>query len=306
MKPILKKCCLPAFLIATAGPWLCILGAVFADHVIVQQLTDFIWIGGDPYDDKRLVRTTRILASLGKGIDELKEFYSELSRRGPQEDPQRFYPFVRQYSVGEHVVRFSYEAYLIGKSPESHSKAIFLAKTEAEDEVSRQKIIVKFVQTYNAEAHRILATADRAPKLLYCSTEDPNPTDLAGLIMVVMQYVDGKTAHQRYGNQQLPQPIFDQVEDAIGILHAKNIVFGDLRPPNVMITEDDRVLLVDFDWCGVHQEHTYPVTLNDGHNTPNSIDWHPGVVRGGRMMKEHDTYRLQSMKPQSATVHIVV
>jgi serine/threonine protein kinase len=298
MKPILAKCCLPAFLIATVGPWLCILGVVFSHHVIVQKLTDFIWTGGDPYNDNELVQTTRILASLGKGIDELKEFYRELPGHDSQEDSQRFYPFLRHYSVGEHVVRFSYEAYLMGKTAESHSKAIFLATTKTEDRESRQKIVVKFVQRYNTEAHHILATADRAPKLLYCSTEDPNPTDLGGLIMVVMEYIDGQSAHQRYGNQLLPQLIFNQVEDAIGILHARNLVFGDLRHPNVMITKDDRVLLVDFDWCGVHEEHTYSFTLNDAPNTPNSIDWHPGVERGGKMMKEHDNYRLKSMKPR--------
>jgi len=299
MKAIRNKCCCPTFMIATAGPWFCILGAVFTDHVNVQKLTDFMWIGGDPYDDNDHIRITRILVSLGKGIDELKEFYSELPRRGSQEDPQRYFPFLRQYSVGERIFRFSYQAYLTGKDPESYSKAIFLATTETEDGEGSRQVVVKFVQRYNPEAHRLLATARRAPHLLYCSTEDPNPTDLGGLIMVVMEYIDGKTAHQRYANQRLPQPIFDQVEDAVQMLHARNVVFGDLRPPNIIITKDERVLLLDFDWCGVHEEHIYPSTLNDAPDTPYSIDWHPGVKRLGRMMKEHDTYRLERMKPPS-------
>ena len=273
---------------------MCILGAVFIDHVVVERLTDFIWIGGDPYNDEELKSVTRILASLGTGIAELKEFYNNLKHDPPQ-DPQRFFPFIRHYSVGEHVLRFSYRDYLMPKTPEGPSRAIFQAiETE-----SRREIVVKFVQRYNAEAHRLLASADRAPELLYCSMEDPNSPDLAGLIMVVMKYIDGKTAYQQYGNQQLSQPIFDQVEEAVGTLHASNMVFGDLRYPNIMITKDERVLLIDFDWCGVHEEHTYPVSLNDARDMTNSINWHPDVKRGGRMMKEHDSFMLKRMKLQS-------
>ncbi|KAI9460117.1 hypothetical protein BJY52DRAFT_1168714, partial [Lactarius psammicola] len=73
-----NRCCCPSFLIAFTGPWICILGAVFVDHVVVQQLTDFIWIGGHPYDDDKLVSVTRILASLGAGITELRQFYGTL------------------------------------------------------------------------------------------------------------------------------------------------------------------------------------------------------------------------------------
>ncbi len=198
---------------------MCILGAVFIDHVVVERLTDFIWIGGDPYNDEELKSVTRILASLGTGIAELKEFYNN-SKHDPPQDPQRFFPFIRHYSVGEHVLRFSYRDYLMPKTPEGPSRAIFQAiETE-----SRREIVVKFVQRYNAEAHRLLASADRAP---------------------------------------------------------------------------ERVLLIDFDWCGVHEEHTYPVSLNDARDMTNSINWHPDVKRGGRMMKEHDSFMLKRMKLQS-------
>lgn len=90
-----------------------------------------------------------------------------------------------------------------------------------------------------------------------------------------------------------------KVEEALGILHAKNIVFADLRHPNIMINKDERVLLIDFDWCRMHEEDTYTVSLNDFRDPANSINWHPDVKRGGRMAKEHDTFRLESMRPQS-------
>lgn len=106
--------------------------------MVVQQLTDFIWIGGDPYSKTRLMRTMRILASLGKGIDELNEFYRELPYR-PQKDLHRLSPFLWQYSVRELVVKFTYKAYLMRKTLESHSnsKTVFLATIHTEDRESQ-------------------------------------------------------------------------------------------------------------------------------------------------------------------------
>src|ERR1700738_4719285 len=96
MKPIRNSCCCPTFLIALAGPWICVLGAVFVDHVVVQELTDFIWIGGHPYNDDKLKSVARILAALGEGITELVDFYSNLTPHNSQQDSQHFSPFIRQ------------------------------------------------------------------------------------------------------------------------------------------------------------------------------------------------------------------
>ena len=288
MEPIRNNSCCPTFLIAIAGPWICILGAVFVEQVVIEELTGFIWIGGHAYKDGELKWVTRMLAALGDGIGELKEYYSEVGALKTKEDMQRFFPFVRSYRIGDKVVRFSYEAYLVPKIAESQSKAIFLARES--DGESDGHIVVKFVQTYHAEAHRLLAGEGRAPKLLYCSSEDDRFEGLTGLTMIVMEHVKGEMAHELYGNGAVPGDVLKEVEKAVGILHTKNIVFGDLRQPNIMIA-DGRVMLIDFDWCGVHGEGMYPVSLNDS----GDIDWHPEVKRGGVMMKEHDSYRLRMM-----------
>ena len=100
--------------------------------MVVQELTDFIWIGGHPYGDDKLKMVTRVLAALGRGLAELEDFYKKLSFRDSQ-DSQHFFPFIRQYTVGEQIVKFSYKAYLEEKILESPSKAIFLATTETEN-----------------------------------------------------------------------------------------------------------------------------------------------------------------------------
>ena len=123
---------------------------------------------------------------------------------------------------------------------------MFLASIESEGgRHSDQTVVIKFARIYDAGGHRLLADAGHAPELLYYSIED-----LGGLIVVVTGCVLGETAHKRYGINPLPQAIFNQVEDAMPVLHAENIVFGDLRPPNIMVTEQERVMPIDFDWCG--------------------------------------------------------
>jgi hypothetical protein len=295
MTPIRDTSCCPTFFIAVIGPWLLVLGAVFVDRIVVQELTDFIWIGGHPFDDAKITRVARILTALGNGLGELEDYYSRLATRQSPKDSQRFFPYLRQFVAEGRVVKFSYRAYLVGKSPESHAKPIFLATIEEGREPNR-KVVVKFVQTYNARAHRVLTAAGQAPELLYCSTEDDQSEYLGGLIMVVMGYVDGKTAQKRYEGKGIPPVAFEQVEKAVLTLHGEDIVFGDLRLPNIVVKDEGKVMLIDFDWCGRHGVGTYPVSLNDDPDKDKGIDWHPDVKRGGKMMKAHDIYRLNCLK----------
>jgi hypothetical protein len=253
MKPIRDTCCCPAFFIAVVGPWLLVLGAVFVDRIVVQELTDFIWIGGHPFDDEKIQRVARILAALGKGLGELEDYYSKLATRQSPKDSQRFFPFVRQFVAEGRVVKFSYKAYLVQKCPESHAKPIFLAAIEDGREPNR-RVVVKFVQTYNATAHRLLAAAGRAPELLYCSTEDCESEYLRGLIMVMMGYLDGKTAQKRYKGKGLPPGAFEQVEKAVLTLHGEDIVFGDLRLPNIVVTDEGKVSSMTEFWVGIEGE----------------------------------------------------
>ncbi len=111
--------------------------------------------------------------------------------------------------------------------------------------------------------------------------------------MVVMDYVGESDAYELYSNKLLPKAIYEGVKQAIDILHSESIVFGDLRLPNVVINDQRKPMLVDFDWCGNHGIDRYPLSLND----LDSIGWHGGVVRNGIMLMEHDTFMLEAMRP---------
>ena len=148
-----------------------------------------------------------------------------------------------------------------------------------------EEVIVKFTAHYNEVAHRLLAMAGLAPRLHSCDRV------IGDLYMVVMERVDGKSVRQlREEKMPLPAIISEQVSKAVGLLHEHNIVFGDLRDPNILYDESKgRVVLVDFDWSGRDGESRYPATLNP------SNAWEEDVSPYSIMRKAHDLWQVQRL-----------
>jgi len=122
---------------------------------------------------------TKLFAALRMGISELEVFYSGLDFAIASE--ARFFPHITSFVTDTgRKVRFCYEQYA-DPDPES-IKAVFVANTQ-----DGRKIVVKFAEAYNEEAHSLLVTEGLAPPLLYC--DRPAFSDFT---MVVMDYVDGK------------------------------------------------------------------------------------------------------------------
>ena len=81
--------------------------------------------------------------------------------------------------------------------------------------------------------------------------------------MIVMDYVDGTTL----SNNVLSAVNYEQLQRAIDRLHAQSLVFGDLRPQNIILSKaTGRVMLVDFDFCGLDVAR-YSFDLNT------QLDW---------------------------------
>lgn len=266
-------------------------GAVIAGPTIVQPLTDYIRLGVHPSDNIQLYRVARVLVALRNSLNSLQRFYNQATPPLHLAPPNlgRFFPYVLSYPAGGKKIKFEYIVKLAG---ESATKPIFKART-AEGEL----IVVKFVQQYNAAAHRLLAERGLAPPLLYSGTDDGQTHgNIGGLKMVVMKFIEGKTAYEAYNDSHvLPESIFQQVENSIGALHEAGLVFGDLRPPNIMIEGDSqKALLIDFDWCGDENKGRYSPAHND---MSGAIEWHEDVKRGGVMKKEHDLFMLENLRP---------
>ncbi len=115
--------------------------------------------------------------------------------------------------------------------------------------------------------------------------------------MVVMDLVNGRDAYQEFRFSELPLTVLDDVELALKILHDADLVFGDIRRPNIMVfksqgkgDEDWRGLPVDFDWAGPVCKAKYPPMLNM------EIKWADGVAPAIEIEKDHDLHMLKKLK----------
>ncbi|OBZ65574.1 hypothetical protein A0H81_14458 [Grifola frondosa] len=150
MEPVLNACCCPSFVISVAGPWICVLGAVFVDHVIVQPLTEYISLGGEPDYERRVSAVARIFHLLSGCMHDLNMFYGPLEVSDTLIS-SRLFPCFTCYSSGGTEVRLVYEYALLGK-------AVFLALTQ-----HGEAVVVKFTESYCKAAHLLLAEHGLAP-----------------------------------------------------------------------------------------------------------------------------------------------
>jgi hypothetical protein len=277
---IRKQCCCPSLIITIAGPWIAILGAVFLDYPVVQPLTDFLWVGDNPQQPSRLTHLTRVFHCVSLALQELREYYGGLPDTG--NPPGRFFPYVTHYlDSSNRRIEFSYISKL---DKTNDSKAIFLARTQDTNEP--KTIVVKFVQSYNSEAHALLQEHGLAPALLYDGSRQSETRFASDRSMIIMDFVRGVDL-DLHTERPTPPCILKDVRKALQLLHDHDIVFGDLRPPNVMAVQDadgraTGGMLVDFDWCGKHGEGVYPLCMNQ------VIKWAAGMEPGETMYKHHD------------------
>jgi serine/threonine protein kinase len=276
-----KRLRVPYISIANAGPWFAVLGFVFLDRVIVQRLTDFIWVGIDSALSRSHVnRVARIFFALRTSLERLKSYYMNLKLDSAH---TRYFPSITTYRGEDGLeVEFEYLGYL-----EAGSDCVTLrAKTKN----PAREIVVKFVERYSERAHRLLAEKGLAPRLLHFG-----PLELYGsLSMVVMEYIRGETftlAKSKMNNDTV-ETVKSEIKCALTVLHENGLVFGDLRPPNVMITEAKKtvqVKLIDFDWAGEVGQVEYPHLLSP------LVTWPKSARPLSSILIEHDLEMLERL-----------
>ncbi|KAG7085504.1 hypothetical protein E1B28_003065 [Marasmius oreades] len=159
-------------------------------------------------------------------------------------------------------------------------------------------VMVKFTPRYNVEAHSLLAEAELAPRLLHRTKV------VGGWFMIVMEflpnaqnaftYLYDHQIQQSKPGHLLPRSVYLDIREALNILHAINLVFGDVRLQNVMVREDKgsvRGCLVDFDWCGVAREARYPVFLTKLRSYDDA-----GMEAYGKMSIKHDEVLMEEFE----------
>ncbi|KAF8581176.1 hypothetical protein K439DRAFT_251562 [Ramaria rubella] len=265
-----SKCYCPSIILAIAGPWLCVLGGVYLEQVVVQPITDYLWLGGDAFNDSRIFSVGRIFNALKSAVSALRQYYSP-NVINAHDKPDGF-PFIRFYGR---------EKFLYLEKLAEYPKLIYKAKLQS----SEQLLVVKFVSKYNAEAHRLLAENQLAPALHYVGMEDTGAPKYGGRYMIVMDFVEGE-----HPSNFLSKDAADRIKKAVNLLHSQNFVFGDLRLPNILITKEGS-MLVDFDWCSPADKGRYPMSLNQ----ESGIDWAEGMGPDCAMEQKHNLDMLEKM-----------
>ncbi|KAJ6476216.1 hypothetical protein C8R45DRAFT_373480 [Mycena sanguinolenta] len=269
--------CCPAFLVAIEGAYICVAGAVFTDRIVVERLTDYVFIGSHPQVaginaiDEGIRRIGKILKALKTCYQDIPGYYHAVQPPpSPLASslPMACSPHLDQVNINDVVFHLSYQRRL---APDHSPRAVFEALLHSPT-TATQRVVVKFTHQYCATAHELLARQSYAPQLLYHKQHD----DVGGLFVIIMAWCSGFPA------EKLSPEAEAHLRKAVRLLHDASFVFGDLRPPNVMVS-DDKIMLVDFDWVGKEGEVRYPITINMSSET-----WPSGVGRGGLITREHD------------------
>ncbi len=112
-------------------------------------------------------------------------------------------------------------------------------------------VALKVLKRTSAESHEAILIESRAAARLnhpnVCTVYAVEETD--GLPMIVMEYVDGRLLSDMIGeglDRRRAVGLAAQIAAGLAAAHAAGIVHGDLKPANVIVTEDGAAKLLDF------------------------------------------------------------
>ncbi|CAG8711003.1 431_t:CDS:10, partial [Gigaspora margarita] len=108
---ICNNSCCPSIILAIAGPWFCVLGAVYLEKPVIKPLNDFILIADRPEDDgKRVKELAVFFKSLRLAFRTLDNYYKNLKElnKAEIEKIQKFFPYRNQYQIDENEIKFTY------------------------------------------------------------------------------------------------------------------------------------------------------------------------------------------------------
>ncbi|KAF9235326.1 hypothetical protein BU15DRAFT_89607 [Melanogaster broomeanus] len=265
---------LPCFIILLFGPYLAFAGASWNLRPIVQVLSTTLPMHYHWSDTKTRATVARHLGSLKKAIRTLENHYRSLSVQArPDSLPcSQIFPHPTSFTSlldGTRQV-FKYSCQLFP------DKLVFFGSLVGKDD----KICIKFVRRYSSKVHLWCASMECAPSL---RGFEPIP---GGWFMVIMDALPPD--YVCLDEFQASPGCLHRIKEKLVQLHQENYVHGDIRSTNIMVLKDEtRFMIVDFDWAGEIGETRYPMNVNR-----TQIQRPEGAVDGALIQAGHDTAML--------------
>lgn len=145
---------------------------------------------------------------------------------------------------------------------------------------TEMEVLIKFCSRYNQDVHVFSYSKGFAPALLSCQT-------VGNHTVVVMEKLALRALSP---SDRKNSGIQAQINIIIKEWQDKHYVHGDFRGSNVMFdTEQNRVVVLDFDWAGIDGIDVYPPFMNP------EINWPEGAFTGQPLRHAHDCYWLNDI-----------
>jgi serine/threonine protein kinase len=138
----------------------------------------------------------------------------------------------------------------------------------AEDTLIGKRVALKVPHKQNQSLDELVAEAKLMallshPNIVSVLTADKDES--VGTFFIVMEYVEGESLGERLtregqAEEAQAQTWAVQITDAVAYAHSKNVLHRDLRPSNVLLTEDATAKVVDFSISRLLERDPYAST----------------------------------------------
>jgi hypothetical protein len=224
-KPFREYCNFPLVLVGATANRLEIVVAVCVGPIYVTKLLTLDLCLGF-HTNNNMIHLARVFGNLSRWREDLQNYYNSVSNFASPRLSCLF-PDPTPADPSKPLPRLTYRQFFSRAGQPTSALVDLKGATTimyiATLDDTSQEVIVKFTARYNEAAHRLLAEAQLAPKLHFCGRV------VGDLYVIVMDRVDGMSVWQLQEDKTpIPSIIGKKVEEAVRLLHKRDIVFGNL------------------------------------------------------------------------------
>ncbi|KIK74259.1 hypothetical protein PAXRUDRAFT_791416, partial [Paxillus rubicundulus Ve08.2h10] len=270
--PKMPASAIPCFVLVVFGPHIVFAGGAWNLRPTVQILSAPLAFHFHSTDTQNKTTAARHMGALRNALQSLKQYYESMppaSAITPTTSPglPHLFPYPVSFAslVDDRQINFQYQ------NQPFEEKLLFFGTRE--DDGAR--ICIKFVRRYSHEAHLLCASLECAPELLGFERIP------GGWFMVVMDALSKD--YVPLSRSSLSASAFTDIRKKLKDLHNGGFVHGDIRDTNILVNNNGKFMIVDFDWAGKINEARYPPYVN------REDIWRPdGAIDGQIILTEHD------------------